>query len=92
MWLSNDFTPLMLTRAIGTGISIYGRKGPGGGLVNLLFDGERTTLNLTSTELSNSSIRLWNRDGLGDGDHQVITHTSAMDGSVVANIWIDYIE
>jgi hypothetical protein len=90
-----DLTPLMrvvVDKAIGTGISIYGRKGPGGGLLHLLFDGERTSLNLTSTNLSDSSIRLWHREGLGDGDHQVITHTSAVNGSDVANIWVDYIE
>jgi hypothetical protein len=73
-------------------MSLYGRTGPDGGLLHLLFDGNRTSLNLNSTTLSDSSIRLWHKEGLGDGDHQLITHTNAMNGSDVANIWVDYIE
>ena len=81
-----------MIRAIGTGVSLYGRTGPGGGLLNLLFDGERTSLKLNSTNPSDTPIRLWHKEGLGDDDHQVITRTSTMNGSDVANIWVDYIE
>jgi hypothetical protein len=73
-------------------MSLYGRTGPDGGLLHLLFDGNRTSLNLNSTTLSDSPVRLWHKEGLEDGDHQVITHTSAMNDSGVANIWVDYIE
>jgi len=96
MWLSHPLFPSLmvniLTWAIGTGISLYGRTGPDGGLLHLLFDGERTSLNLNSTNPSDTPIHLWYKDGLGDDDHQVITHTSAVSGSDVANIWVDYIE
>jgi len=81
-----------LTSAIGTSISIYGRTGPGGGSLQLRFDGVRESLELASTTLSDNSVRLWHREGLADGDHQVMTYTNAMNGSDVANIWVDYIE
>ena len=91
-----DHFPLIvldiLTSAIGTGISLYGRRGPGGGILNLVFDGEKTSVNLNSTDPGNNSTRLWSREGLGDGDHQFIGYTTATIGQVDANIWVDYFE
>jgi hypothetical protein len=84
--------PIYLTSIIGTGISLYGRTGPGGGMLNLVFDGEATTVNLNSTDPSNSSTRLWHLDGMVDGDHSVIGYTSAAADQTVANVWVDYFE
>jgi len=81
-----------LIPATGTGISLYGRKGPGGGILSLGFDGERTSTNLSTTDPGSNSTLLWQVGGLPDGDHQVIGFTTAADGQVVANIWIDYFE
>jgi len=81
-----------LIQATGTGISLYGRNGPGGGILNLRFDGEMTSTNLNSTDPGSNSTRLWQIGGLSDGDHQVIGSTAAVNGQVVANIWIDYFE
>ena len=70
----------ILISAIGTGISLYGLRGPVGGTLNLLFDGAISSVNLNSTE------------ELEDGDHQIIGTTSAAMGQAVANIWLDYFE
>ena len=82
----------ILTLAIGTGISLYGLRGPGGGILNVVFDGERSSVYMNSTNPDNSSTRLWSKEGLGDGDHQVFCTTTATDGQAVANIWLDYFE
>ena len=86
-------SPNNLIKRIGTGLSLYGRTGPGGGILNLVFDGKRDPLYLNSTISSTDSIRLWHTEGLPDGDHQVICWTTALDGNDVygvANVWIDY--
>ena len=82
----------ILTSEIGTGISLYGRRGPGGGILNFVFDGEISSVYLNSTSPDNNSTRLWSKEGLGDGDHQIIGTTTATDGQAVANIWLDYFE
>ena len=72
---------------------MYGRKGPGGGTLNLLLDAKKTLVDLNSDEPGNNSTRLWNEAGLGDGDHQVFASTTAVGtGNIIANIWVDYIE
>ena len=81
-----------LTSEIGTGISLYGRRGPGGGILNFVFDGEKSSVYLNSTNPDSNSIRLWSKEGLGDGDHQIIGTTNVTDGQAVANIWLDYFE
>jgi len=81
-----------LIPATGTGLSLYGRKGPGGGILNLVFDGETTSTNVSSTDPDSNSTRLWQVGGLPEGDHQVIGYSTTVTGQDVANIWIDYFE
>ena len=57
----------ILTSAIGTDISLYGRRGPGGGILTIIFDGGVSSVYLNSTV--NDSTRLWSKEELGDGDH-----------------------
>jgi hypothetical protein len=73
-------------------MSLYGRTGPGGAVLNFLFDGESKSVDLNSTTPGNNSTRLWSIEGLGDDDHQFIGQTSATNGSAAANIWVDYFE
>ena len=82
-----------LTSAIGTGASLYGRTGTGGGILNLLFDGvvERP-VHLNSTDSGTSSTLLWRVEGKKDDDHQILGWTTLADGQGVANIWLDYFE
>ena len=81
-----------LTRAIGTGISLYGRTGVGGGVLNLLFDGvSQTAVPLSSNDPTNSTL-LWHLEGQSDGDHQLLGSTCLAAGQLVANIWLDYVE
>ena len=90
----------ILTSEIGTSISLYGRSGPGGGILNLVFNGEKSSVNLKSTD--HNSTRLWSKEGLGNVDHQGIGTTTATDGQAVANIcvrvvypvtiWLNYFE
>ena len=47
---------------------------------------------MDSTNPDNNSTRLWSKEGLGDGDHQVIGYTAPTEGQAVANIWLDYFE
>ena len=61
-------------------------------MLNLVFDGKTTSVDLNSDDPGNNSIRLWNEAGLGDGDHQVFAWTTAAAGQGVANIWVDYFE
>ena len=82
----------ILTSAIGTGISLYGCRGPGGGILNLYFDGEKLPVYLNSTIPDKNSTHLWSKEGLGDGDHQVYGTTTASTGQVVAYTWLDYFE
>ena len=49
------------------------------------------SVDLNSTNPDNISASLWSREGLGDGDHQVVGIMSAVNGTV-ANIWLDYFE
>ena len=83
-------------KTIGTGISMYGRKGPGGGILKLIFDGRTSLVDLNSDEPSSISTRLWNEAGLVDGDHQVFASTTTANDQIVANIvtniWVDYFE
>ena len=81
-----------LIRAIGTGISIYGRTAVGGGVLNLLFDGvSQKTVPLSSNDTTNSAL-LWHLEGQSDGDHQLYGFTSLAAGQGIANIWLDYVE
>ena len=82
----------ILISDIGTGISLYGRRGPGGGILFLVLDGETSLVYLNSTNPDNNSTRLWSKEGLRDGDHQVIGTTDAANDLSVGNIWLDYFE
>lgn len=84
---------IYLTRAIGTGVSLYGRTGIGGGILNLLFDGvvQKPVYLNTTDPLINSTL-LWHVEGKDDGDHQVFGYTSLADRQGVANIWLDGFE
>ena len=87
--------PYNLIKIIGTGLSLYGRTGPGGGILHLVFDGKTDLLYLNTTVPSTDSTLLWHAKGLGDGDHEVICWTTALNGNDVqgiANVWIDYFE
>ena len=81
-----------LTRAIGTGISLYGRTGVGGAVLHLLFDGVwQKAVPLSSNNPTNSTL-LWHLEGQSDGDHQLFGSTYLTEGQLVANIWLDYVE
>ena len=82
----------ILTSGIGTGMSLYGRKDPDGGILYLVFDGEESSVNLNSTKPDNNSTLLWSIEGLGDSDHQIIGATIARKGQAAANISLDYFE
>lgn len=73
---------------------MFGRKGPGGGILRLIFDGKTTRVDLASNDPANSSTLIWSETGLGDTDHQLFAETTGADADVqgvdVANIWVDY--
>ena len=92
-WFSWPFPHIVadiLTSGIGTSISLYGVRLPAGGILDLLFDGENSSMILNSA--TNNDISLWSKEELVDGDHQVIGTVTAADGHSMPNFWLDYFE
>jgi len=51
-----------------------------------------TPVYFNSTDPGSISTRVWQVEGLEDGDHEIIGSTTTVDGQGLANIWLDYFE
>lgn len=90
------FSDIFFAKFAGTGLSLYGHSGEGGGRIFMRFDGKGLQgknwepVDVNGSQFADGTTPIFQIRGLEDGDHELLGWCQTNAGGSTA--WIDYIQ